>query len=410
MRPSSWSRARARIRCIVWVVAALLLTPHTEAQNVEASRIVAVGDIHGDFDAFVGILKSAGIVDASGRWSGGKTTLVQTGDFTDRGPKVRAAMDFLMDLEGQAKAAGGRVVVLLGNHEVMNLIGDLHDVTPAIYQSFADAQSEKRREAAYDSYVKWCEAHASQFQQPPRIYQPVNKADWMAAHPIGYVEYRMAFAPQGRYGRWLRTKQPLLQLNDIVFLHGGLNPDRSPRRLEDVNKQVIGEIRRWDEYQRRMVDRRMVLPYFALPEILAAAQVEIQIAAQANPTGAAPDRSGFPANDDPLNLKGLLEIDDWSLINPDGPLWFRGYATWPNEAGAEQLKVLKDRYKVARFVVGHTILESRRITARFSGSVFLIDTGMFSSYFTGGRASALEIDRGQFTAIYEDGRVPLKVP
>ena len=182
-----WLRRRGPIRHVWILIALLVLTPNTKAQNVEASRIVAVGDIHGDFDAFVDILKHAGILDASGRWSAGKTTLVQTGDYTDRGPKVRAAMDFLIDLEGQAKAAGGRVAVLLGNHEVMNLIGDLRDATPAIYQTFADAQSEKRREAAYDAYVKWCADHGSQFTQAPRFYQPVSKADWMAAHPIGYV-------------------------------------------------------------------------------------------------------------------------------------------------------------------------------------------------------------------------------
>ncbi len=319
-------------------------------------------------------------------------------------------MDFLMDLEGQAKAAGGRVAVLLGNHEVMNLIGDLRDATPAIYQTFADAQSEKRREAAYDAYIKWCADHASQFNQPPRFYQPVSKADWMAAHPIGYVEYRSAMSPQGRYGRWIRTRPAVLQLNGIVFLHGGLNPERTPRRLEDVNKQVLAEIKRWDDYQTRMVDRKMVLPFFTLPEILTAAQIELELAALASRAAAAQEKPGFPVNEDPLGLKGLIGIDSWSFINPDGPLWFRGYATWPSDAGAEQVKILKDRYKATHFVVGHTILESRRITPRFSDSVFLIDTGMLSSYFTGGRASALEIQNGQFTAIYADGRVPLTAP
>ena len=172
--------------------------------------------------------------------------------------------------------------MLLGNHEVMNLIGDLRDATPAIYQTFADAQSEKRREAAYDAYIKWCADHASQFNQPPRFYQPVSKADWMAAHPIGYVEYRSAMSPQGRYGRWIRTRPAVLQLNGIVFLHGGLNPERTPRRLEDVNKQVLAEIKRWDDYQTRMVDRKMVLPFFTLPEILTAAQIELELAALAS--------------------------------------------------------------------------------------------------------------------------------
>ena len=74
---------------------------------------------------------------------------------------------------------------------------------------------------------------------PPRIYQPVGKLEWMAAHPPGYIEYRGAFGPQGRYGRWLRTKQPVLQLGDIVFMHAGINPDRRARRLDDMNRQVL---------------------------------------------------------------------------------------------------------------------------------------------------------------------------
>jgi hypothetical protein len=202
----------------------------------------------------------------------------------------------------------------------------------------------------------------------------------------------------------------VLQLNDIVFLHGGLNPGWAARSVEDVNKQVAAEIRRWDEYQTRLGARKMVLPYFTLSEVLGSAQFEIEVAAALARAGAGRDRSGFPAGDDPLGLSGLLKIESWSLIHPDGPLWFRGYATWPSDVGEEQVKVLKDRYKANHFVVGHTILESRRITPRFSGAVFLIDTGMLSSYFTGGRASALEIENGQFTAIYAEGRVPLTVP
>src|SRR5262245_36336043 len=82
--------------------------------------MVAIGDIHGDLEAFTRSLRAAGLTDASGRWVAGSTVLVQTGDFLDRGPDVRAVMDRLMSLEAGAAAAGGRVIVLLGNHEVMN--------------------------------------------------------------------------------------------------------------------------------------------------------------------------------------------------------------------------------------------------------------------------------------------------
>lgn len=222
----------------------------------------------------------------------------------------------------------------------------------------------------------------------------------MAAHPPGFVEYHEAFGPRGRYGRWLRTKSAVLQLGDTVFLHAGINPDRAPRTIEEINKQVQAEIRRFDDIRQRMLDRRLILPFFTSSEILTAAQLELQLAAAA----AAQDPS---ANPDPLGLRALQAIGDWSIVHPDGPLWFRGFATWPSDAGSNQVPALLRRYNVSHFVVGHSIPEPKRITPRFSGAVFLIDTGMSRSYVKDGIASALEIRDGSFTAIYANERVPL---
>ena len=399
------------------VLALLLLSGVPAPQSVVAqssapARVVAIGDIHGEFDAFRGMLEHAGILDAAGRWIGGPTTLVIAGDFTDRGSKVRAVMDLLMDLEERA-TAGGRVVVLLGNHETMNLMGDGQDVRPAIYATFADEQSEQRRQAAYEAYVKLCAARSLQLPRPaPRIYQPVSQGDWMDAHPLGFVEYREAFGPKGRYGRWLRTKAVLVRLGDAVFLHGGLHPDFAPRRLEDVNKQALAEIKRFDDFRSLMVDRKLMLPFFTLQEMLAVAQVEIEAgrsAARRDTAGdrAAPGELNPPDNPDPLGLEGLLRIGTWSIFNGNGPLWFRGFATWSAAEGTPQMAKLLQRYNVAHFVVGHTPPSPMRITPRFSAAVFLIDTGMLSSYFRGGVASALEIRDRRFTAIYADQRTTL---
>ena len=374
------------------------------AQRATSPRVVAIGDIHGNLDGFVTILRHAGITDANGRWIAGNTILVQTGDYTDRGPNVRAVMDLLMSLEQQATAAGGRMVVLLGNHEVMNMVGNHQDVTPAIYATFADAGSDERRESAYQAYLKFCAANAALFpRSPPRFYQPVSKSEWMEAHPLGYVEYREAFGPQGRYGKWLRTRQVMLRLDDVVFMHAGINPEQAPRRLDDINKQVTTEIRRFDDYRRRMLDRKLILSYFSLPEILTAAQIEVQIAEalSKNAGAASQDPLDTLPTPDSSGLTQLLQIDSWSLFAPDGPLWFRGFAIWSSDVGAIQINNLKQRYNVAHFVVGHTVLQERRITPRFSGAVFLIDTGMV---FPGGVASALEIRDRRFTAIYTDER------
>jgi hypothetical protein len=397
----------------VYLLALLLActpAPWTSAQNSVLPRVVAVGDIHGDFDSFAGIMKQAGLIDANGSWSGGNATFVQVGDSTDRGPKVRQALDLLMALEEQAKAAGGRVAVLLGNHEVLNLIGEGGYVTPEIYATFADDQSDERRLAAYEQYVKFCAERGGAFHSVPKVFQPSPKAAWMDAHPVGFVEYREAFSPQGKFGRWLRTKPVLLKLNDTVFMHAGINSNKAPRALEDINKQVASEIKRFDDFRSRMIDRKLILPFFTLREVLDVAQAEVESSSSAATSrttdgGAGGlDASSIP---DPLGLRGLLGINSWALVNPDGPLWFRGFATWSAEVGAIQSKYLLQRYNVAHFVVGHTIMPNRRITARFSSAMFLIDTGMLASYAPRGVASALEISDGRFSAIYADERMTL---
>ena len=121
--------------------------------------MVAIGDVHGDFDDFVAILQRMRLIDKQNHWAGGKATFVQMGDLLDRGPKPREVMDLMMALEKEAPKAGGRVVPLLGNHEMMNLMGDLRYVTAENYASFADSNSEQRQKAAYQQYVKWRNSH-----------------------------------------------------------------------------------------------------------------------------------------------------------------------------------------------------------------------------------------------------------
>ena len=86
---------------------ALVWTPAQPLSAQAAARIVAIGDIHGEFDGFKRILQAAGLTDASGRWSGGRTQFIQTGDYTDRGTGTRQVLDLLMALEPQARRAGG---------------------------------------------------------------------------------------------------------------------------------------------------------------------------------------------------------------------------------------------------------------------------------------------------------------
>ena len=153
-------------------------------------RVVAVGDIHGNYEGFVTILQQAGLVDDETHWIGGDATFVQTGDVFDRGVDIRKILDLLMRLQDEAAAAGGEVVALIGNHEGMNLMGFYRDVNPEVYATFVDDQSEKRRKAAFKEFKQYLKARAKAagVEAPPITSELKDR--WMAAVPPGVVECR----------------------------------------------------------------------------------------------------------------------------------------------------------------------------------------------------------------------------
>jgi len=87
-------------------------------------RILSIGDLHGDFEQTSGILRNLGLMNEDGGWSGGSDVLVQTGDIADRGTEEIDVYKALFRLQDEAKANGGELIMLLGNHELMNLQGD----------------------------------------------------------------------------------------------------------------------------------------------------------------------------------------------------------------------------------------------------------------------------------------------
>jgi hypothetical protein len=99
-------------------------------------RIVAMGDLHGDFEAARDALRAAGVLGDGDHWSGGTTTLVQTGDVLDRGDGESKILALLDQLAAEAPKAGGQVVQLLGNHELMNAAHDFRYVTPGGMRDF----------------------------------------------------------------------------------------------------------------------------------------------------------------------------------------------------------------------------------------------------------------------------------
>ena len=375
--------------------------PVPQAAKAAGPRVVAIGDVHGAFDQFVEILQTAGLIDAKRQWIGGTTVLVQTGDVFDRGPKVREALDLLMRLEEEARRAGGRVEALLGNHEVMNLLHEFRDVSPASYAAFADARSESRRQRAFDDYAKLVKQRATPGEAPSRDA-------WLASHPPGFLEYVEALGPRGKYGRWLRSHKVVTTEGGTAFMHAGVRADMAPT-FDDINRTATREIAAWDDTKALMVKAQIVPAFCTLPEAVEAAVAELQriaAALQANPNVQPGDHV---TREFVEKLQALLAIGKSSLFEPEGPLWFRGFAVWPEnqETIDTQLTPVLTKYGVERFVTGHTPSSTGRIVSRFSNRLILIDTGMLTTFFKNGRASALELQDGRITAIYTDTRTPI---
>jgi len=201
-------------------------------------RIVAVGDLHGDYEQFIKVLESAGLINAAGEWTGGRTHLVQTGDVVNRGPDSRAIMDMLIKLEKEAQEAGGGVHTLLGNHEAMDVYGDLRYVSPAEFAQYRTEKSETNRQAAYEEYRKSMSTAAK-----PEL----NRAEWEAQHPAGYEEQRDAFGPNGVYGKWIRSHNAVIKIDRTLFVHAGLGAKYADWTLDQINNSVREELNNFSE-------------------------------------------------------------------------------------------------------------------------------------------------------------------
>lgn len=297
-------------------------------------RVVAVGDLHGDYEQFTAVLASAGLIDGNGNWVGGKAHLVQTGDVLDRGPDSRPIMDLLIRLEKQAAAAGGAVHALIGNHEAMNVYGDLRYVSPGEFASYTHGDTPE----AQFSYAQ--RVAMTQTSKPTSSSAPV------AASTAGFPEHRSAFAPDGPYGRWIRSHNAAVKINRTLFLHAGLGRKYADWTVDRLNAEVRREL------------------------------------------------------NDLTRLHGGVATDE------EGPLWYRGLATGSQEEVAPLVDDLLKHFDVDRIVIGHSYAQAA-ITPRFGGKVVLIDIGLSRVYDNVGKMGALEIEGGRVLAIHRGQRLEL---
>jgi hypothetical protein len=275
-------------------------------------RIVAVGDVHGDLAQFTGVLRAAGVIDRDTNWSGGKTHLVQTGDLLDRGPDSRKLIELLMKLEKQARHAGGEVHCLIGNHEAMNLYGDLRYVSAADYASYQTADSAALRDQAFKQHVEDLR------QNPQTSSTEVDDAyrkKWDSTHPLGFVERQVYFSTNGVAGKWIRGHNAVIKINDLVFLHGGISPKYAAFPIRKFNEEVSKELRDFSK------------------------------------------------------LEGGIVMDE------DGPLWYRGLAQDDEASLAPHVNAVLERLGAKYLVIAHTPTKGM-ILPRVGGKVLMIDVGL----------------------------------
>lgn len=228
----------------VCAIALIVSTPLASVQASElqsvwqgVDRIVAIGDVHGDYEGYKEVLRAAGIINRRGKWDAGNTHFVQVGDVPDRGPDTDKIIDHLMDLEKQAERDGGRVHALIGNHEAMNMLGDLRYVDAGEFEALKSRNAKRLRQGYYDRVVEYL----SQQPEPP-VIDEAFRDKWMSEHPLGWVEHRQFWDPKGEYGRWVLSHNAVIKINDVLFVHGGLGPSMLERSIEGINDQVRREL------------------------------------------------------------------------------------------------------------------------------------------------------------------------
>ena len=196
-------------------------------------RIVAVGDLHGDYDAFVAILKAVNLVNDRLSWIGGKTHLVQMGDVLDRGYDARKIFDLIKRLEKEAGKAGGFVHLIIGNHEEMNITGLSFEfpeyVTVKEFTSFLPLEYRSTMEEQFRR------THGVQADITP-FWEGLMKDP--QARDI-YVENFNRL-----YGRWIAEHNATIKINETVFVHGGFNEKYSEMKIEDINNLYRAEFQK----------------------------------------------------------------------------------------------------------------------------------------------------------------------
>ena len=344
-------------------------------------RVVAVGDVHGSYNKLVRLLNGVELVDESWNWIGGSDHLVLVGDLVDRGPGDRAVLDLLRTLQVQAAEAGGRVHVLNGNHEVMNLVRDLRYVNPDGYADFAAEENAKQRKSAFKRFKR-------------RYDGDDAEAAFEERYPPGYFARLAAFDPKGEYGSWLLEQPILVKINDVLFVHGGLTERVAAFGLDEINRQVMSMLKQHLKVRERLQGRYVIDDTMTFGD----AQDATQQFYERNHRDLAA-RSWVDA------AVEFGEIAESELFGDEGPLWYRGNSLENERIERERLDRTLEILSAQAMVVAHSPTGTKKIKSRFGGKLYRIDHGM--AY--GARPQALVLME-RMALVYDPGVENLDPP
>ena len=193
---------------LAWAATTAQPVDGAQGKPAGSGRVVAIGDVHADLDAFRLALRTAGAINAKDEWIGGALTIVQLGDLIGRYDEEREVLDFLFDLQRRARLGGGTVHALIGNHEV--------------FGGRIDNQAVGR-----NPFPAWEGIPGLKLDDPRlRILPPHERARGAA------------LMPGGPYARRLAEFPVVLKLGDTVFVHGGVVPRWAQYGIERINREV----------------------------------------------------------------------------------------------------------------------------------------------------------------------------
>lgn len=323
----------------------------------DVPRVVALGDVHGAYDETVRLLRAAGILDDDDDWAGGEAHLVFVGDLLDRGPGERRLLDLARKLQGQAPRAGGYAHVLLGNHEIMNLVRDMRYVAPEGSAAFEDFEYPSDRQAAFKAY-----RHAHGGGRKKAVVQ----REFDDEYPVGYFGRLRAFGPVGPYSEWLLEQPVIIKINDTVFVHGGLTEDWALLGIETMNRVTREVILDFWKNRAYLESAHEIGPHATFRDVqLAAAAILARTESRAKLQDVA---------------RQIREFMDSPAFARDGPVWYRGNSL--EDERIERSRVTEVLYALdaRRMVLGHTTTKSHEITSRFDETVFRADIGVVGGH------------------------------